>query len=282
MKDNILKYVNDLKNLPSLPEISLEIMKVLQSPEASLSQAVKSVRKDPSLSMKVMKVANSARYGGTMNVTALEVAAGRLGISMIRQLALIDGVMNIFPPSRGGYETRKYWEHSMCTALVSEDVLKKISGTALPKKIECFTAAILHGIGLLILELGFPKATYKVAEISMETSEVITNVEQSILGITYPECGDLLSRYWSLPEQVSSTIRWHHNPQLCPEVNRPICEITYMSKYIATHQTLRPSVFNKTSLTYYPEIFEKYNLSIDEEEMSKLANNALENSLNII
>lgn len=286
MKALVLEYIDQLENLPTLPEVSIQIMKDMQDSDISLNEAVQSLRKDPSLVMRIMKVANSARYGGAMKVTALEVAAGRLGISMIKQLVLIDGVMSLFPPSRGGYETKDYWVHSLSTAIIAEKLVSKSQSKVqfpLPKKIECFTAGVLHGVGLLILEMGFPKATYLVAEKVKENSMTIANAENEVLGILNQECGDALSRHWQLPPLITDAIRWHHAPENAPDDSRILCELVYMSKYIANHQDKKDSVFCPESLDYKPDIFSRYSLqALATQEMVDMANDALENAVNII
>jgi len=286
LKALILEYIDNLDNLPALPEVSMQILKDMQNPDIRLNAAVQSLKKDPSLVMRIMKVANSARYGGAMKVTALEVAAGRLGMSMIRQLVLIDGVMNLFPPSRGGYETKKYWEHSLTTAILAEVIISKVSSKVnfpLPKKIECFTAGVLHGIGILILEMGFPKATYLVAEQVKEKSLSIFDAENEVLGISNQECGEILSKYWSLPTLISDAIRWHHSPDSSPEESRILCEIVYIAKYIANHQDKNESVFNPASMTYIPEVFSRYGLqALSTQELTDMANEALENAVSIL
>ncbi|MCM8524895.1 MAG: HDOD domain-containing protein [Lentisphaeraceae bacterium] len=286
MKELVLEYIENLENLPTLPEVSMQIMKDMQDPDISLNQAVQSLRKDPSLVMRIMKVANSARYGGAMKVTALEVAAGRLGISMIKQLVLIDGVMSLFPPSRGGYETKNYWEHSLTTAIIAENLvsksLRKVS-FPLPKKIECFTAGVLHGVGILILEMGFPKATYLVAEKVTEQGLTIFNAEQEVIGISNQECGEVLSRHWQLPPLISDAIRWHYSPDNAPDSSRVLCDIIYIAKYIANHQDKKATVFCPESMDFKPEVFERFKLqSLSTQEMTDMANEALENAVNII
>ncbi|MCM8541585.1 MAG: HDOD domain-containing protein [Lentisphaeraceae bacterium] len=286
MKTLVLEYIDNLENLPTLPEVSMQIMKDMQDPEISLRTAVQSLRKDPSLVMRIMKVANSARYGGVMKVTALEVAAGRLGISMIKQLVLIDGVMNLFPASRGGYETKNYWEHSLTTAILAENLISKSLSKVnfpLPKKIECFTAGVLHGVGILILEMGFPKATYLVAEKVTEQGFTINNAENDVIGITNQECGDVLSRHWQLPPLITDAIRWHHAPENAPDESRVLCEIIYIAKYIANHQDKKSTVFCAESMDFKPDIFSRFNLqSLSTQEMTDMANEALENAVNII
>ena len=286
MKALIIEYIDNLDNLPALPEVSMQILKDMQNPEISLNAAVQSLKKDPSLVMRIMKVANSARYGGAMKVTALEVAAGRLGMSMIRQLVLIDGVMNLFPPSRGGYETKKYWEHSLTTAIMAENLISQVSNKInfpLPKKIECFTAGVLHGIGILILEMGFPKATYLVAEHVKEKGMTIYDAEMEVLGISNQECGEILSKYWSLPPLITDAIRWHHSPTSSSDDSQILCELVYIAKYIANHQDKNESAFNADSMVYLPDVFSRYGLqALSTQELTDMANKALENAVSIL
>ena len=286
MKDIILKYVEKLENLPALPEVSLSIMNALQDEATSLNEAVQIIRKDPSLVICIMKVANSAKYGGVMKVTALEVAAGRLGIEMLKQLAVVDSIMNLFPCKKGGYDSRSYWEHSLCTAFVSEELLKRLRDTPnvyLPKKIECFTSSLLHGVGMLVLELGFSKSTKSIVQYMREEGLSLHETEKQLIGITNPECGEILCKFWQLPEMITSAIRWHLEPEDAPDDSRSLCELIYMAKYIALHQTVNNTIFQPESLLLNKEIFSKYGLdSITEEEMQSIANQALENSLSII
>ena len=180
MKEIILNFVKNLDNLPALPETSLSVMNALNDENTGLNEAVSTIKRDPSLVMRIMKVANSAKFGGTMKVTALEVAAGRLGINMLRQLALVDSVMNLFPDKKGGYDSRNFWEHTLCTASTAEALLKRLSSNPnlyLPKKLECFTASILHGIGMLVLELGFSKSTQSIVKYLQEEGLTLLETE---------------------------------------------------------------------------------------------------------
>ncbi|MCH2204459.1 MAG: HDOD domain-containing protein [Lentisphaerales bacterium] len=286
MKDIILNYVKNLDNLPALPETSLSIMNALADESTGLNEAVNIIKRDPSLVMRIMKVANSAKFGGTMKVTALEVAAGRLGVNLLKQLALLDSVMNLFPDQKGGYDSRNFWEHSLCTASTAELLLKRLASNPnlyLPKKLECFTASLLHGVGMLILELGFSKSTKSIVNYLQEEGLTLLETEIQIIGISNRECGEILCNYWQLPETITSAVRWHLAPENSPEDSQSLCEIIYLAKSIALHQSINDSIFKPFSLKHKTEIFEKYGLNeLSEEEIISMANQALENSLSII
>ena len=286
MKEIILNYVKSLDNLPALPETSLSIMNALADESTGLNEAVKIIKRDPSLVMRIMKVANSAKFGGAMKVTALEVAAGRLGINMLKQLALVDSIMHLFPSSKGGYDSRNFWEHTLCTASTAETLIRRMESNPniyLPKKLECFTASILHGIGMLVLELGFSKSTRSIVNYLREEGLTLLETEHQIIGISNPECGEILCDYWQLPEMIQSAVRWHLEPENAPEDSKNLCELIYLAKFIALHQTLNDSWLATSSLEYKANLFEKYGLEdLSKEEMTSIADKALENSLSII
>lgn len=286
MKEIILNYVKNLDNLPALTETSLSIMNALNNEDTGLNEAVNIIKRDPSLVMRIMKVANSAKFGGAMKVTALEVAAGRLGISMLKQLALVDSVMNLFPKTKGGYDSRNFWEHTLCTASTTEILLKKLGSNPnlyLPKKLECFTASILHGIGMLVLELGFSKSTQSIVNYLKAEGLTLLETENQIIGISNPECGEILCNYWQLPDMIQSAVRWHLEPENAPDDSKSLCELIYIAKYIALHQSINDSLFTPSSLENKKDLFAKYRLDdLNDEEMTSIADKALENSLSII
>jgi len=252
--------------------------------KTSLNEAVKVIRKDPSLVMRIMKVANSARFGGTMQITALEIAAGRLGMAMLKQLAVVEGFSNLFNCKAGGYNSRQYWEHSLTCAFVSEEIDKKLpSHESTHEKMEFFTAALLHGVGLLILQSGFPELTQKVASELGKKEEQLTVIENSIMGISYDQCGEKLCTSWRLPKAISDTVRWHTNPHSCPEESRRLCELVYISKFIALHQQSQESFFTPATLPQHQDLLEKYQLTaLSEADMQNMADNALTNALSIL
>ena len=128
--------------------------------------------------------------------------------------------MNLFPDQKGGYNSRNFWEHSLCTASTAELLLKKLTSNPnlyLPKKLECFTASLLHGIGLLILELGFSKSTKSIVNYLHEEGLTLLETEIQILGISNPECGEILCEYWQLTDTITSAVRWHLEPEHSPE-----------------------------------------------------------------
>ena len=65
--------------LPVLPEISHRVWAAIQSEKTSMSDLAAIVREDSSIAANVLRVANSAAYGGLHSVSELTAACSRLG-----------------------------------------------------------------------------------------------------------------------------------------------------------------------------------------------------------
>ena len=59
----IFKKIGTLVNLPSLPHILLKLIEACDSSEDDLKVLSEIIEKDPSLSIKILRMVNSAYYG---------------------------------------------------------------------------------------------------------------------------------------------------------------------------------------------------------------------------
>lgn len=73
------------QNLPSVPEVVRELIQSFNEPEPILLIAGK-VAKDPVLSAKLLRLANSAKFGCSRQIAT--VAAVRLGTDSVRNMVL--------------------------------------------------------------------------------------------------------------------------------------------------------------------------------------------------
>lgn len=80
IKQTLLDAIdNDTLNLPTLPEVAVEIRKVASSPDAAVKDLCKVLETDPTVAASVIKVANSPLFRGNGKIDNLRAAATRLG-----------------------------------------------------------------------------------------------------------------------------------------------------------------------------------------------------------
>ena len=65
--------------LPSLPTVAIEAVKLFHDPSSSNAALISIVRKDPAIVVRLLKAANSSRYGSRNEVTDLMRAVNMLG-----------------------------------------------------------------------------------------------------------------------------------------------------------------------------------------------------------
>ena len=89
-----------LNNLPSLPELYLEIADAIHSPTASAQTIADIAGKDPALSAKLLQLSNSAFFGFSRKVFSVTEAVQLLGVGIIQSLAAAVPICSRLSPGR--------------------------------------------------------------------------------------------------------------------------------------------------------------------------------------
>ena len=71
MREQVQSLAKRVHALPTLPSLFYRIDEVTRDPDASAREVAEAVSTDPSLAAGVLRVANSAHYGGTEPVTTI-------------------------------------------------------------------------------------------------------------------------------------------------------------------------------------------------------------------
>ena len=87
-KDSLLAAVGSVKQLPALPRIYADLVKILADPDAGTAEIGELVRQDIGLTGKIMKMANSAFFRRANEITNVRMAATLLGFNLIKNLVL--------------------------------------------------------------------------------------------------------------------------------------------------------------------------------------------------
>lgn len=90
------KINNDTLVLPTLPAIALKVRKAADDPNVNLHQMADVVGQDPSLSARMVKIANSAYLGRSVKVTSTVQAVTRIGLSQVKNIATALAMEQLF------------------------------------------------------------------------------------------------------------------------------------------------------------------------------------------
>ncbi len=150
----IEKINNDTLVLPTLPEMAVKVRKAADDPDVNLNQMGDIIAQDPSLSARMIKVANSAFLGRTVKVTTLNQAVTRIGLRQIKNIATAMAMEQLFVSNNDLVKEymEKSWQKNLAVAAYAIALLKfyvqQNKHTNL--NIDTITlAALVHNIGTL-------------------------------------------------------------------------------------------------------------------------------------
>ena len=81
----ILKKLDRIKDIPTLPTIVFELNKLLRDPDTSIKTVCDTIEKDQAITLKILKLVNSAFYGFKSKISDLRNAVVLLGYSATNQ-----------------------------------------------------------------------------------------------------------------------------------------------------------------------------------------------------
>lgn len=199
------------ENLPVLPQAVGEVLRLADDPNANQRELERAFEQDPAMTAKILKVANSAYYGG-VNVPTIGRAISFLGMSSIRSLVV--GIS--FQQMTGNRSESKqfdrisFWQHSIATAVACR-VLAKLKLPAKGEELYC--VGMMHDIGLLVFERFLPVEFDAAIENSIRTGKPLAVVEKETLGFDHAEVGGILAEKWGLNDLMRQGIRYHLDPK---------------------------------------------------------------------
>lgn len=114
------------------------ILELTRDVNSTPKDLVEVIDKDPVVTVKILKVVNSAYYSLPKQITSIGHAVVYLGFNTIKNLALSIAAIGMLPKdSASGFDVQKYLLHSLATA----DIAKLLAGRVKnADAMDCFIA----------------------------------------------------------------------------------------------------------------------------------------------
>jgi putative nucleotidyltransferase with HDIG domain len=210
-KTDILKKLDQVENLPTLPLIVQQIQKLIGNPNSNMAQIALVITRDQSIAARVVRLVNSAFYGLGNKISSIQQAIMLLGLNTVKNLVIGVSVVKTFEGARNAtlFDREKFWLHSFACATGARLIAKKL-GRDEPE--DFFMAGLLHDIGILVLDQFFHEEFVTIVQRSLLTKTELTEVEKSVLGASHCEIGAFMAVKWRIPEYLALAIRHHHKP----------------------------------------------------------------------
>ena len=106
--------IEDITDIPSLPEIFIRVNEVVNNPRSSLEDVGKVISEDTGLTARLLKIVNSAFYGFPSHIETISRAVTIVGTQQLRDLALATSVIRLFSGiPHDLLDMESFWRHSV-------------------------------------------------------------------------------------------------------------------------------------------------------------------------
>lgn len=190
------RFIANAAKLPAMPEVATRLMKSFDDDRVGLPQIAELIGKDPGLSAKVLRLANSARFSPAHRISTLQDAANALGMDTLRNLTMAAAISGSFP-NVPGVDRLAIWRHAAATAAYARLLAKLVRLDA----DEVFVAGMMLRTGQLLMAMSEPQ---QVAEVEAHAQEPGSrySLEQHRFGCTHADVTASLAAHWHFPAEM--------------------------------------------------------------------------------
>jgi putative nucleotidyltransferase with HDIG domain len=207
-QDQISKIINEVQKLPTLPAVANKVTKLLKDPTCTAIRVSEVIDKDPSLTIRVLRLVNSAFYSMRTEVTNVRHAVALLGFKTISQMVITISVFDVF---KGGYgrefDREGFWKHSIGCAVISQKIAQLSNYAGVD---DCFTAGLLHDIGKVVVDQYLHEEMEKVIRLTQEHEISFADAEKEIMGVNHADIGGQVMNNWKIPARIMVAVKYHH------------------------------------------------------------------------
>ncbi len=206
-----LDEFKNIKNLPTIPKVVLEVNEMLKNHSGDIVHLTEIIAKDQGLTTKILAVANSPLYGLPRKVSSLEFGIMLLGMGEVSNIVTALSLAQVIKgDSIEGFDYMEFWTHSMLVGSASKDIAKRLGFAELAG--DAFVAGMLHDIGVQLEARYFPEQFKEILKLVNEQKMPFYQAEIEVLGVSHEDIGHYMITKWNLPDNLADVLGYHHNP----------------------------------------------------------------------
>jgi HD-like signal output (HDOD) protein len=208
MKKSTDSIIDTLRELPVLPDIVTEVIRLTDSTTASLSDVASVIEADPVLVAKVLKLCNSPLFVTRQKIGSLTLALAMIGVREIRNLVIGVKVFDAFQDEASvSLRDSGFLEHATEVGSIARQMRVSLG---VDLRGEDYCAGLLHDIGKLALCKKYSNEYISLIETANSSSVSLTELEFEKFGYTHAEASHALLCAWGLPDTICDSALYHH------------------------------------------------------------------------
>lgn len=220
--------------LPQIPKVMQELIESFSNEDVDTSTIVSSISKDQAIAAKVLRLANSARFGAGRNIGTVNDAVIFLGFDTLRTLVLACG-LNGCVTAPEGFDLQQFWTKSFTVATLCKLSIRK--GEHPEWADQAFMGGLLHD---------FASPVIAASDLDLSAAGVNDN------GYGCHRWSAALANHWRFPKAIVEGLWFQNEPKSAPkealEEAHLACSLHFSVTLYAQYSALQES-----DATYSPE-----------------------------
>ena len=230
-------------DLPNIPKVVQELIEKFNDPDSNSDEISKKIQMDQVISAKIMRLANSARYGAGRKIASIDSAVVLLGIDTLKTLVVASGVTGAFKDIPG-FDKKQFWRDSFMIASISKLIARHTDAD--PET--AFTIGMMHNIGELLIHIVHSEESVKIDKL-VEAGANRIDLQQNQFDYDFTQAGAELAKRWKFPDVIIQGIRQQSTPNDFEEYSS-YSTIVYLAEYL--NESFKKEEDKKDILSNFP------------------------------
>lgn len=228
------KLSDAVDKMPAFPKSVQRILELSRSMDCPPKELVSVIEKDPVMTLKLLRLLNSAYYSFPKQVTSVNQSVIYLGLNTIKNMALSFAVVGVLPQqNQAGFDIQRYLMHSLTTASLARMLCQKFAEDGADPG-DCYIAGLLHDFGKVMFAQHMPEEFRIAMDISAANSIPLHAAEQQVIGVDHAVAGAMLVEKWQFQKELSDTIRHLHDGTMTDSIMQ---NCLYVADQISKYQS---------------------------------------------
>lgn len=202
------KLTAAVEGMPAFPKSVQRILQLTGDVNSTPKDLVEVIDKDPVVTVKILKVVNSAYFSLPKQITSIGHAVVYLGFNTIKNLALSIAAIGMLPKDNAsGFDVQQYLLHSLSTAGLAKQLAGKLDNA---DPMDCFIAGLLHDFGKVVFAQFMPHEFRAALKRCQSDGSSLHVALQEAIGADHVIVGAMLVEKWRFAPNLIETIRYQH------------------------------------------------------------------------
>lgn len=220
------------RTLPADLRVLSKLNELLRDPNSELDELAALLRRDVTLAAHIVRISNSASYGGGRSISSIEEAVNLVGFGEILKLVGTATAGRMSESALLCYDiSAKLLRDNMLYAAFAAEAL------AVPAGIDprvAYNAGLLRGVGLMVLDRAGRRDAATTPLYSPTRWTDFLSWEKSVFGIASCDVTGTLLDDWGFPAEIANAVRAHYLTQPS-DLEQPLAVLLNVANGLAQH-----------------------------------------------